>query len=316
VEECSTFRVRRKRFPAPPPALYVGAVGSDLEAAAAQWQTEGWALVPGLVPETDVDGVAGDLERLYAEDTFDDYNRASGVGDGSPDGRRFRGSQFDGMRGFPQEGCTALNDLVVHPRLVEFARLALAEDDVRIYQAAVWGKWAGAVNYEQPLHQDTNHTLLPPRMEPGYWHLESFLYLSDVDDGCAPPRLVPNTRAGVAYEDLYEHEVTATGGRGTLLAYRSDVWHRGTDFARPDASRFVLVVAFRPAQADWWGYDAFPRLGSDGRFRAFVAGKTPDELALFGIPRPGHEFWTEQTVAAMAAKYPGLDITPWRTGLG
>lgn len=290
-------------------------MATDLEAAAAQWQTEGWALVDGLVPEADVDRTAEDLDRLFGADTFDDYNRARGFGDGSPEGPQFRGRQFEGMRGFPQAGCPALNDLVVHPRLVEFARLALAEDDLRIYQAAVWGKWAGAVNYEQPLHQDTNHTLLPARMEPGYWHLETFLYLSDVDEDCAPPRLVPNSRAGVAYEDRYEHEIAATGRRGSLLAYRSDVWHRGTDFGRPDASRFVLVVAFRPARADWWGYDAFPRLGSDGRFSAFVAGKSPEQLALFGIPRPGHEFWTEQTVEAMAAKYPGLDVAPWRAAL-
>jgi hypothetical protein len=220
------------------------------------------------------------------------------------------------MRGFPQPGCSALNNLFVHPRLIEFARLALDDDDLRIYQAAVWGKWAGAINYEQPLHQDGNHSLLPARMEPGFWHLESFLYLSDVDLDCAPPRLVPRSRSAVAYDDLYAHEVVATGGRGSLLAYRSDVWHRGTDFARADASRFVLVVAFRPAVADWFGYDAFPRLGADSTFRSFAAGKTPEELALFGVPRPGHAFWNEVTVAAMAAKYPGLDVSPWRDALG
>ena len=147
-------------------------------------------------------------------------------------------------------------------------------------------------------------------------HLESFLYLSDVDEDCAPPRLVPRSGSGVAYDDLYQHEVAATGRRGSLLAYRSDVWHRGTDFAKADASRFVLVVAFRPASAEWFGYDAFPRLGNSGTFASFVAGKSPDELALFGIPRPGHAYWNEATVDAMEAKYPGLDVTPWRTELG
>jgi len=76
------------------------------------------------------------------------------------------------------------------------------------------------------------------------------------------------------------------------------------------------VVAFRPAVADWFGYDAFPRLGADSTFRSFAAGKTPEELALFGVPRPGHAFWNEVTVAAMAAKYPGLDVSPWRDALG
>lgn len=298
------------------PSVYRLPMADNLLAAAHQWRTEGWVLVDGLVPRADVDAVSGDLERLFGTDTFADYNRTGGIGDGSPEGRRFRAKQFNGMRGFPQSGCPALNDLFLHPRLAEFARLALGEDDLRIYQAAVWGKWAGEVNYEQPMHQDGNHSLLPPRMEPGYWHLESFLYLSDVDDDCAPPRLVPRSRSAVDYEDLYDHEVTATGSRGSLLAYRSDVWHRGTDFIRSNASRFVLSVAFRPAQADWFGYDSFPRLGGDEIFRSFVVGKSPEELALFGVPRPGHAFWNEATVDAMAARYPGLDISPWRVALG
>jgi hypothetical protein len=287
----------------------------DLLAAAHQWKTEGWALVNGLLPESEVDAVTGDLEQLFATDTFADYNRAGGFGDGSPEGRRFRSTQFNGMRGFPQSGCPTLNDLFVHPRLIEFARLALSENDIRIYQAAAWGKRAGEVNYEQPLHQDSNHSLLPPRMEPGFWNLESFLYLSDIDEDCAPPRLVPRSQSHVAYEELYKHEVIATGRRGSLLAYRSDVWHRGTDFAGSDASRFVLVIAFRPARAEWFGYDAFPRLGNDGTFRSFAAGKSPEQLGLFGVPRPGHPYWSQATVDAMAAKYPGLDVSPWQRAL-
>ena len=162
--------------------------------------------------------MAGDLESLFAADTFADYNRSSGFGDGSPEGRRFRSTQFDGMRGFPQPDCSALNDLFVHPRLLEFARLALGEDDLRIYQAAVWGKWAGTINYEQPLHQDGNHSLLPPRMEPGFWHLESFLYLSDVDENCAPPRLVPRSRSTVA-------TTTSISTRSSQPAAGDRCWH-------------------------------------------------------------------------------------------
>ena len=47
----------------------------NLLAAAHHWQSEGWALVDGLVPGGDVDAVAGDLDRLFAADTFADYNR-------------------------------------------------------------------------------------------------------------------------------------------------------------------------------------------------------------------------------------------------
>jgi hypothetical protein len=76
------------------------------------------------------------------------------------------------------------------------------------------------------------------------------------------------------------------------------------------------VAAFRPAEADWFGYDAFPRLGMDSTFRNFAAGKSPEDLALFGVPRPGHPYWNAATVDAMAAKYPGLDVSPWRVAVG
>lgn len=290
-------------------------VDGDLETAERHWREEGFAVIPRLVPTADIDAAAAELEALYAADTFDDYNQARGFGDGDPEGRQFRSSQFDGMRGFPMPGCPALNNLFVHPSLIAFARSALGDDDVRIYQAAVWAKWAGAINYEQPLHQDGNHSLLPPRMEPGFWHMETFLYLTDVDGDSAPPRLVPNSRSSPPGEDLYDHEVVATGPRGTLVAYRSDVWHRGSDFARSDGYRAVLVTGLRPAAADWFSYDAFGRLGNNGMFAAFTRGKSPDELSLFGVPPPGHPYWTTATVDAMADKYPGLDMTPWRDAL-
>jgi hypothetical protein len=293
-------------------------MGDEFAAAARQWQDDGWALVEGLVPEADIDAVADDIALLYGSDTFADYNRAKGSGDFvAPDGKAFREHQFDGMRGFPFGGSGALNDLFVHPRMLEFARLAMQSDDLRIYQAAVWKKNAGEVGYEQPLHQDSNHALVPPRMEPGFWHLEGFLFLSDVDEDCAPPRLVPRraSEATTEYADLYQHEVAATGTSGSFLAYRSDVWHRGTEFGRPDASRVVMVISFKLAGAEWFGYDAFPRLGSDPRFCKFLAGKTPDEVALFGIPRPGHPYWNAATIDAMAGRYRGLDLSPWRDEL-
>src|SRR5690349_1628939 len=121
----------------------------DLNSEATRsWQQEGFAIVPDLVPVDDIDAVADDLAVLYGTDTFDDYNRARGSGDGASEGKQFRATQFDGMRGFPVRKCAAVNDLFVHSNVVSFARNALADDDLRIYQAAVWMKWAGAINYE------------------------------------------------------------------------------------------------------------------------------------------------------------------------
>ena len=97
-------------------------MADELVTAARRWQEEGFALVPGLIPRDEIDSAADEVAGLYDSDTFDDYNRARGFGDGEPTGRLFRSTQFDGMRGFPMRGCQALNDLFVHPQLVAFAR--------------------------------------------------------------------------------------------------------------------------------------------------------------------------------------------------
>ena len=77
----------------------------------------------------------------------------------------------------------------------------------------------------------------------------------------------------------------------------------------------MLVVAYRPGQADWIGFDAHPPLVNSPDFQAFVEASTPDELALLGIPRPGHRYWTPDLIDGMADIYPGLDLEPWRGAL-
>jgi hypothetical protein len=35
----------------------------------------------------------------------------------------------------------------------------------------------------------------------------------------------------------------------------------------------------------------------------------------FGFPPPGHPYWTEATLTGTAQRYPGLNITPWRSAM-
>jgi hypothetical protein len=42
---------------------------------------------------------------------------------------------------------------------------------------------------------------------------------------------------------------------------------------------------------------------------------TPREMALFGVPLPGHEYWNDQTVRDVGLRYPGMDLTPYRAAL-
>ena len=42
---------------------------------------------------------------------------------------------------------------------------------------------------------------------------------------------------------------------------------------------------------------------------------TPEQLACFGVHRPGHPYWTEVTLQRAQARYPGWDLTPYRAAL-
>jgi hypothetical protein len=297
---------------------------NDLDDAVRRWRDDGWVLIDGLVDAATMATVAEELAVLAVPRATGPTRRAD-----QADRPRFRAAQFDGTHLFPLPGAPVTNRLVVNPDLVDFAARAIGRTDLRIYQSRLWSKYGDHADYAQPLHRDLNHSLVPGRAEPGWWHLECFLYLSEVGADTGAPRLVPRSSlAGLDLPDpddrrpverddhpaLYDREVAAPGPPGSLLAYRSDVWHRGVDIA-PGRERHVLVVAFKAAGADWIGFDAHPPLVTNPDFVAFAEACGPEELALFGIPRPGHPFWTDETVDAMAGIYPGLDLDPWRRGL-
>lgn len=295
--------------------------------AAAQWQKEGWVLIEDLIPWAEIEPALAEARAVDPEapDQIGPIRRPdrhAGKSDAEP---TFRSDQFLGNILFPVAGAPSLNRLFVHPALRSFAKAALATDEIRMYQSRLWSKFGGLTDYEQPLHRDQNHSIVPTRSEPDWWFLECFLYLSDVTEENGAPRLVPRsaskgeraTRGPISRKDgpaLYRAEHSAPGKAGSLLAYRSDVWHRGTNLAS-ETDRHVLIVGFKPAGLDWVSFDSHGPLVSAPDFVHFVNESTPEELALLGIPMPGHRFWTNETVEGMATMYPGLDLDPWRSGL-
>ena len=76
-----------------------------------------------------------------------------------------------------------------------------------------------------------------------------------------------------------------------------------------------MHVSFRPAGAEWGGYHSWPYKGLSPDWHNFVVHSNPRELAALGFPKPGHEYWTEETLAGVGSRYPGLDMKPWRDNL-
>ena len=304
-----------------------------------RWHTDGWVVLEGLVATDEIDAAAGDLHLAFP--TSEEYHRdPEGETErrrGRPlrpaedfvwpaDGPGFRPQQQDWMAAFPFKGSGALNRLCVHPSLVDFAERALGTVDIRLYQAHASAKYEGLTNYEQPMHTDRNHSWLPADPRPEWWNLTGFLYLSDVTAAENPTRVVSIGDAGevtpampVLMPDtaprMYAAEQAAVGRRGSYLAYRSDVWHRGGPFAEPGTARFLLSLAFKRAGHDWIGYDQAQTRSTGAEWTRFAQRCTPRQLELFGFPPPGHPIWDRSLLEATQARYPKLDLRPWWAAL-
>ncbi len=304
----------------------------DLDHARQTWLDDGYVVLPAYLPPEVLEPAVAGLGELFP--SADDFH------DGVDPERnaRFVGDEFDGIDGFPFASL-ALNRLPVSDAMLDLATTLLATPDVRLYSAEAWGKYEGAADYDQDLHRDyLNHTILAPSSAPEFRQLEVFVFLSEVTADLGAPRMVPRSAATDALParpnffprtgpddgggflspgrpDLYEHEVPAAGPAGTVVAFQPQTVHRGSAITRPRGARFTMHLNYRPAAAEWAQRHAWADRSHDDDWYAFVEQAGPRQLAPFGFPGPGHPFWTAETLAGVAQRYPGLDLTPWRDGL-
>ncbi|MGB6091514.1 MAG: phytanoyl-CoA dioxygenase family protein [Candidatus Binataceae bacterium] len=174
--------------------------------------------------------------------------------------------QFAGLRLFPYVSW-ALNRLPVHPDLVDSAQRLLGTQDLEIYKIELWAKYSGAINYDQPHHRDFgNHSLVVPRADRQHTQMTTFILLSDVTAEDAPTKLVPLeftrelplSKRLTSFGRLFDHEVAATASAGSLLIYKTDVFHRGSDFTGVNRSRFMMLVDFQQRGWRWQGKMSWP----------------------------------------------------------
>ncbi|MCU1457921.1 MAG: hypothetical protein JWL73_2013 [Actinomycetia bacterium] len=232
-------------------------------------------------------------------------------------------SGFAGVLEFPYRSWD-LNRLTFHPDLVDAAERYLSTPDLQLYKIELWAKYAGAWKYDQPLHRDYgSHSLVVPRVDGRYQQLTSFIYLSDVSEADGPTRLVPLEHSErVPFTPLYfepgaldDVAVPAVGPAGSLLMYRTDILHRASNFSAPGRARFSLLVDYQARGTTWGGKMSWPK-DSPELWAELLPRCTVRERDLFGFPRPGHEYWNAQTLADVAARYPGMDMAPYRESAG
>jgi hypothetical protein len=291
----------------------------DLDAAAAAWRRDGYVVLPDLLRDSEeLERAVADLPLVFP--SAEEYQ----ADPGSRRNRPFSGDEFGGIVAFPFPS-VPLCDLVVCDTLIRFAEAVFATEDIRVYASELWAKYTGAASYEQEHHRDyLNHTPLAPSGDIRWHGLELIIWLCDVPEELGPTCVVPRSvTSGLPAlphgylrserPELYDAEISGAGGLGTVVAYSTETFHRGTELISPAAARFSAHVSYRHGDATWlsrhaWGDRSFlPEWGP------FVQQASVRQLLLFGFPPPGHSYWTTETLAGMRLRYPGLDLTAWET---
>jgi ectoine hydroxylase-related dioxygenase (phytanoyl-CoA dioxygenase family) len=294
----------------------VGDRTSILAQATEHFHEHGYAVVPGYLSEDDLEPAQAELGLMFP--TAEEYHAGA-----DPDrNSRFASGEFAGIDLFPYSS-VEWSLLGVSPPIVALAQALLGTAAVRLYEAHNWAKYSGASDYDQLLHCDyRNHTLLVPSDDPTMAEVEMFIYIHAVPEELGPTHLVsqrhtedlriwPPLITREEYAEVYAREVSTAGPAGTVLAYKTDTYHRGTAMRASRGARFSLKASYRTVSDVW-----FDKLGLterlSGSWYRFVEHATPEQLELVGFPPRGHRYWTSSTWSDVSRRYPDADLSAFR----
>lgn len=177
------------------------------------------------------------------------------------------------------------------PGIIDFAQAALGAD-CHVIGMTAWRCHPGFRG--EPLHVDYLPLQWTAGALPDAVRIPPFIvtvhyYLSNVPADLAPTCLVPGShRAGRPPQPgehawMGQEPLTALARAGDVLAFRSDVWHSGSDNTTRDAVRYLLQVHYARREMARhyspflsWRYDP-----------AVLAAATRRQLRLLGDHEPG-----------------------------
>jgi hypothetical protein len=278
-------------------------------------RTDGFAVMEGFLA---ADELAAARRGLFEE--FPDHDTYFS----DPDQyRHLVRHQFAGLRLGPVASWD-LNRIAFHPDLVNAAERFCGTTNLELYKIELWAKYSGAVDYDQNHHRDFgNHSLVVPRRDLLWPQLTTFILLSDVTEEDGPTKVIPRQigddvpliphRLGPG--ELVEHEVSIVGPAGSIFLYTSDVIHRGSAMTGERRSRFSLLADYAARGNTWMGKMSWPGMALQPGFTSLLVNATPRERDLFGFPPPGNAYWNEQTLHDVAARWPGIDLRPYESGV-
>ena len=293
------------------------------------WRRDGAAVIRDFFTAEEVAAVRADFEKVFARTAGADEPMNKKKGD---EVGRFNKAQFKSIEVGPFECSPALNLIGVHPALIAFAKQALKTDAVHLYQCQAWAKFTGDADYDQPFHCDfSNHTLTAPSEDATRNSVTILCYFTDVTDAHGAMHYVtrPDSaqvagpEASLNLDPVWQATLqnqlkpygrSSASPAGTAIPYAIDVYHRGTNLTAPNGHRYAVMVCFKKAGDESINFHAW-QFHHEKPWRNIFDHASPEQLACFGVQRPGDPYWTETTLARAQIRYPNWDLTPYRAAM-
>ena len=289
----------------------------------AHYREHGYAIVERFLTDELLDAALANFDEVvpgwvdYANDPA-----------GSPTPEYYK-KPFPDQRGIPHFPYTGnvLNDLTFHPELMRFATHLGEGEEMYCEQSHLTYKASGQADFEQAHHLDYgNHTLAYPPDVPKFWQTAYLFYFTDVTLESGPTAicskqhyseriLVPGMWKKEDRPELYENEVKVTVPAGSLLLYGMRTFHRGTAILGKNHGRLGMFVTYAPKACRWTGIVGWPVSAGRREFRQWIERASVVERTALGFPEPGHEYWTDETLDGVGARFPGMDMAPYREAL-
>jgi ectoine hydroxylase-related dioxygenase (phytanoyl-CoA dioxygenase family) len=289
---------------------------STLAQATEHFHEHGFCVLPGYLEEDDLAPAQAELELIFP--TAEEYHAGT-----DPDrNARFTNGVFAGIDPFPYSS-VEWSLLGLSTPIVALAEALLGTAAICLYEAHNWAKYSGATDYDQPLHCDfRNHTPLVPSDDPTLAEVELFIYIHGVPEELGPTHVVSQRHTGdlpiwpplitrEEHPEIYAHEVSTAGPAGTVLAYKTNTYHRGTTMSASDGARFSLKASYRTVTDIWFDRMSLTERLGESWYR-FVEQATPRQLELVGFPPRGHRYWTSHTWRDVCHRYPDADLSAFR----
>jgi len=217
-----------------------------------------------------------------------------------------------------------LNHIALHPRILSFVEKLLGTEDVMLSRSALWAKYAGMGEFDQPMHVDyQGNTLVVPRDDGDYRQVNIILYYSDVDDTLGPTHVVsqkhtrndplwPPFRPRDEYPEIYDLATPIVAKAGSMLIFSMRAFHRGTSITADFGARFTQHLVYRSKKHVFQGYQHWPSFGEQAELQSFIERATMKQREALGFPKPGDAYWNDATIAGVATRYPGMDMQPYK----